>query len=79
MCVLFFYFLDDILNLSLLIKKVKEEEINGSPREQGNTSILLQKSLEGAKSTGADIEIINLYDLNYGDSRESFLFIKLSI
>ena len=39
--------------------------INGSPRKNGNTATLLNKSLEGATSNGAEIELINLYDLQY--------------
>lgn len=39
--------------------------INASPRKNGNTAILLNKALEGAKSQGAEIELIHLYDLNY--------------
>lgn len=39
--------------------------INGSPRKKGNTDTLLKKALEGAKSVGAKIELINLYDLNF--------------
>jgi multimeric flavodoxin WrbA len=38
---------------------------NGSPRKQWNTSMLLEKALEGAKSQGAETELIHLYDLNY--------------
>ncbi|MDO9627281.1 MAG: NAD(P)H-dependent oxidoreductase [Methanobacteriaceae archaeon] len=39
--------------------------INGSPRKKWNTSQLLNKALEGAKSQGAETELINLYDLEY--------------
>src|SRR5665647_343573 len=39
--------------------------VNGSPRKNCNTGTLLQKALEGAKSVGADTEIIHLYDLNF--------------
>lgn len=39
--------------------------INGSPRKNGNTATLLNKALEGAKSEGAETEIIHLIDLNY--------------
>ncbi|MBC3802946.1 flavodoxin family protein [Acetobacterium fimetarium] len=39
--------------------------INGSPRKNGNTAILLGKALEGAASKGAETELIQLYDLNY--------------
>ncbi|HEY8911051.1 MAG TPA: flavodoxin family protein [Desulfosporosinus sp.] len=38
---------------------------NGSPRKNWNTEILLNKALEGAASKGAEIELIQLYDLNY--------------
>ncbi|MBP1764661.1 MAG: NADPH-dependent reductase [Firmicutes bacterium] len=39
--------------------------INGSPRKNGNTAILLHKALEGAATKGAATEFIHLYDLNY--------------
>lgn len=39
--------------------------LNGSPRKDWNTAILLKKVLEGATSVGTEIEMINLYDLNY--------------
>lgn len=39
--------------------------INGSPRKAWNTATLLQKALDGAKSKGADTELIHLYDLNF--------------
>jgi len=41
--------------------------INGSPRKNFNTAQLLQRALEGARDTGAEVEMVNLYDrsLNY--------------
>ena len=39
--------------------------INGSPRKTWNTATLLTNALEGAKSQGAETELIHLYDLNY--------------
>ena len=39
--------------------------INGSPRKGWNTHMLLEKTLEGAASNGAETELINLYDLSY--------------
>lgn len=39
--------------------------INGSPRKTKNTATLLKKALEGAKSSGAETELIHLYDLDY--------------
>jgi multimeric flavodoxin WrbA len=38
---------------------------NGSPRKDGNTATLLNKALEGAAAHGAEIEMIQLYDLNF--------------
>ncbi|MDR3332338.1 MAG: flavodoxin family protein [Synergistaceae bacterium] len=39
--------------------------INGGPRKNWNTVNLLQKTLDGASSTGALTEMIHLYDLDY--------------
>lgn len=44
---------------------MKVISINGSPRKNWNTDILLQKALNGAKSVGAQTEAIHLYDLNF--------------
>ena len=50
--------------------------INGSPRKNKNTAILLQKALDGVKESakGKEIEteIINLYDLNYTGCKSCF-------
>lgn len=39
--------------------------INGSPRKKGNTATLLHQAIEGAKSVGADTEMIHLCDLDF--------------
>jgi len=39
--------------------------VNGSPRKNWNTYILLEKCLDGAKETGAETELINLYDMSF--------------
>lgn len=39
--------------------------INGSPRKNWNTHILLNKALEGAEDAGAQTELVHLYDLDY--------------
>lgn len=39
--------------------------INGSPRKKGNTATLLEHTLAGAASRGAETELIHLYDLDY--------------
>lgn len=46
--------------------------VNGSPRKKWNTATLLQKTLEGAASQGAETELIHLYDLNYKGCRSCF-------
>jgi len=39
----------------------------GSARKQGNTAKMLHRVIEGAKSVGAETELVNLFDLNYKD------------
>jgi len=39
--------------------------INGSPRKTWNTAMLLNSALEGAKSAGAEVKRIDLYDYKY--------------
>ena len=38
--------------------------INGSPRKNFNTAKIIASVCEGAKSKGAEIEIINLYEVD---------------
>ncbi len=45
---------------------MKVMAFNGSPRKKKwNTITLLEHALEGAASTGADTELVQLYDLNF--------------
>jgi multimeric flavodoxin WrbA len=46
-------------------KEVHVVAINGSPRKNRNTATLLQKAMDGATSTGAQAELIHLYDLQF--------------
>lgn len=41
--------------------------INGSPRKNGSTAQLLKRAMDGVRETGAEVELVNLYDrsLNY--------------
>jgi len=39
--------------------------VNGSPRKKWNTSTLLQESLKGATTRGAETELIHLYDIKF--------------
>lgn len=47
--------------------------VNGSPRKQWNTALLLEKALEGAAARGAETELIHLYDLNFKGCMSCFL------
>ncbi len=42
---------------------IKVLGINGSPRKYGNTYKALMLALEGAKNEGAEVKLVNLYDL----------------
>ena len=46
--------------------------LNGSPRSNGNTALILKKALEGAASVGADIEFIDLGKLNFSGCKSCF-------
>ena len=52
--------------------------INGSPRKNGNTAQLLQKTLEGAASAGAEVKLIQLADLNFSGCRSCFACKRLA-
>lgn len=44
---------------------MKVVAINGSPRKKWNTATLLEKTLEGAASMGAETELVHLYDIDF--------------
>lgn len=44
---------------------MKVVAINGSPRKNWNTSILVKEAAEGARASGADVIEYNLYDLDF--------------
>lgn len=46
--------------------------INGSPRKGWNTGTLLDHALSGARSLGAQTDIVQLYDLSYQGCRSCF-------
>lgn len=39
--------------------------INGSPRKNFNTAKMLKEAQRGAQDAGAEVEYVNLYDINY--------------
>lgn len=46
--------------------------INGSPRKNWNTHILLEKFLAGAKEAGAKTELISIYDIQFKGCNSCF-------
>ncbi|MDU2064556.1 MAG: flavodoxin family protein [Sporomusaceae bacterium] len=46
--------------------------VNGSPRKQGNTAMLLEKAISGVQSVGAEAELIHLYDLQFTGCKSCF-------
>ena len=39
--------------------------LNGSPRKNWNTALMLKEAQKGAESVGSEVEYVNLFDLNY--------------
>jgi multimeric flavodoxin WrbA len=46
--------------------------VNGSPRKRWNTATLLEKTIEGAASQGAETELLHLYDLDFKGCKACF-------
>ena len=46
--------------------------INGSPRKNFNTAKLLKSAMEGVQTSGAETELINLYDYEFTGCRSCF-------
>lgn len=46
--------------------------INGSPRKNKNSAIMLEHALQGAAAKGAETELINLVDLNFSGCKSCF-------
>ena len=47
--------------------------LNGSPRKNWNTALLLENALKGAKDAGAETEMVHLYDINFKGCISCFL------
>lgn len=56
---------------------MKAIAINGSPRKKWNTATLLENALAGAKESGADTELVHLYDLTYSGCISCFACKKI--
>ncbi len=46
--------------------------LNGSPRKNWNTAMMLKEAQKGAESVGAEVEYIDLFDLTYTGCRNPF-------
>ena len=51
---------------------IKMVAVHGSPRRKGNTSVLLNKAVKGAREAGAEIEEIVLRDLKISPCLEIY-------
>ena len=51
---------------------MKAIAVNGSPRKNWNTDLLLQQALKGAADAGAETEMIQLSDLTFSGCRSCF-------
>jgi multimeric flavodoxin WrbA len=54
------------------VEKIKIVAIYGSPRRKGNTATLLQRAVDGAKDSGAEVEEIILRDLKMSPCLEIY-------
>jgi len=46
--------------------------VNGSPRKNWNTAMLLESAVQGAESKGADAELVHLYDIDFKGCHSCF-------
>jgi len=46
--------------------------ILGSPRRNGNSAMMLESALDGARENGAEVERVDLFDLQYSGCRSCF-------
>lgn len=53
-------------------KKIKAMFFNGSPRKNKNTALMLQSAMRGAEEAGAEVEMVNLYDIDFKGCKSCF-------
>ncbi len=53
-------------------KKLKAVFVNGSPRKNKNTALALQSAMRGAEETGAEVELVHLYDIDFKGCKSCF-------
>ena len=49
----------------MVVKKMKTIVINASPRKKWNTAEIMKSAAKGAESIGAEVEYLDLYDLDF--------------
>ncbi len=53
-------------------KVLKAVFVNGSPRKKWNTAQMLESAMKGAQEAGAEVELINLYDIDFKGCKSCF-------
>lgn len=53
-------------------KKVRAMFFNGSPRKNKNTADMLQSAIRGAEASGAETELVHLYDIDFKGCKSCF-------
>lgn len=53
-------------------KTTKAVFVNGGPRKKWNTFKMLESAMEGAREAGADVEMVNLYDIDFKGCKSCF-------
>ena len=46
-------------------KAIKAVFVNGGPRKKWNTVQMLEDAMKGAQEAGAEVEMVNLYDIDF--------------
>ena len=59
----------DNINKNTKVTCMKTIILNGSPRKNWNTALMLKEARKGAESVGAETEYIDLFDLSYTGCR----------
>lgn len=53
-------------------KTLKAIFVNGSPRKNKNTALMLESAMRGAEAAGAQTELIHLYDIDFRGCKSCF-------
>ena len=53
-------------------KAIKAVFVNGGPRKKWNTVQMLEDAMKGAQEAGAEVEMVNLYDIDFKGCKSCF-------